>query len=70
MTHPNLTPMQKDRIETDRRHLLRKISDPASNRMRERTAKEQLAMAMKAGQSPDDLPLPDADDAAVAGVLR
>jgi hypothetical protein len=71
MTHPNLTPMQKERINTDRRHLLRKINDPATNRMRERTAKEQLAAALKDQQrGPDDV-IPDADDSAAwAGVMR
>lgn len=51
-------------------HALRKISDQADNRMRTRTAREQLAEALRDGQAPADLPVPDADDAAWAGVLR
>ena len=70
MTHRHITPMQADRLEHDRRHLLRKTTAQAAERMRRMTAKEQLAEAIKAGQAPDDLPLPDADDAAIAGVMR
>ena len=51
-------------------HALRKITSQAENRMRTRTAREKLAEALAAGQAPDDLPLPDADHASVAGVLR
>lgn len=70
MTHRHITPMQAERLEQDRRHLLRKTTAQAAERMRRMTAKEQLAEAIKAGQAPDDLPLPDADDAAIAGVMR
>ena len=37
-----------------------------------RTAREQLADALAAGQGPVDIPLPDADadDSALRGVLR
>lgn len=71
MTHPNLTPMQRDRIDTDRRHLLRKSTNAATERMRERTAKEQLAAAQRdLERGPDDV-VPDADDqSAWAGVMR
>ena len=47
------------------------ITDPASNRMKTRTAKEQHAAALDALKAPDDVPLPDADDESTtrAGVL-
>lgn len=51
-------------------HALRKITSQAENRMRTRTAREQLANALAAGQGPADIPLPDADDSALRGVLR
>lgn len=71
MTHPHLTPMQRERNERDRRHLLRKITDPATNRMRERTAREQLAAAQAdMERGPDDV-VPDVDDSSAwAGVMR
>ena len=62
---------RRDNIERGRQYLLRKITDPASNRMRTRTAKEQLAAAQRdLERGPDDV-VPDADDAAMrrAGVL-
>jgi hypothetical protein len=52
---------QRDRLEQDRRYLARKTLDAAENRMRTRTAKQQLADAMAASRGPDDIP--DADDA-------
>jgi len=52
---------QRERRDQDRRHLLRKTLDAAENRMRQRTAKQQLADAMAASRGPDDIP--DADDA-------
>lgn len=61
---------KREQIERDRRHLLRKTMDAAENRMRTRTAKEQLAEAIAAIRAPDDLPELDADDAALAGVMR
>ena len=71
MTHPNLTPMQAERNAADRRHLLRKITSDAEGRMRERTAKEQLAAAIADGQRDQDATVPDADDSAAwAGVMR
>lgn len=53
---------QRERQEQDRRHLARKTLDAAENRMRTRTAKQQLADAMAASRGTDDIPLPDADD--------
>lgn len=71
MTHPHLTPMQRDRNESDLRYLRRKMTDSAANRMRERTAKEQLAAAIADGQRDQDATVPDADDqSAWAGVMR
>ena len=72
MTHRHITPMQAERLEQDRRHLLRKITSAADDRMRSRTAKEQLAEALKAGQAPDDLPEPDhcEDVLHMVGVMR
>lgn len=51
---------KRERLERDRRYLLRKTLDAAENRMRTRTAKQQLADAMRANRSPDEIP--DADD--------
>lgn len=53
---------QREHQEQDRRFLLRKTLGAAENRMRQRTAKQQLADAMAASRGPDDIPLPDADD--------
>jgi hypothetical protein len=58
-----------ERREIDRRYLLRKTLDAAENRMRMRTAKQQLADAMAASRGPDEIPLPDADDSSVRGVM-
>ena len=52
---------KRERIERDRRDYLRKITDPAENRMRNRTAKQQLADAIRAGKGGEEIP--DADDA-------
>ena len=49
-----------ERLELDRRYLIRKTLDAAENRMRTRTAKEQLAEAMRLSRGPDEIP--DADD--------
>lgn len=62
--------MQYERMQSDRRYLARKTMDAAENRMRTRTAKQQLAEAMKASRGPDEIPLPDADDASIYGVMR
>lgn len=51
---------KRERNERARREHLRKITDPAMNRMRTRTAKQQLADAQAALRGPDDIP--DADD--------
>lgn len=66
MTHRHTTEEQRERIERDRRHLLRKTTAQANERMQRRTAKEQLAEAqayLKRG--PDDV-VPDADDSSVS----
>ena len=52
---------KRERLETDRRYLLRKTLDAAENRMRQRTAKQQLAEAMRQSRGPEEIP--DADDA-------
>lgn len=62
---------KSEQIERDRRYLVRKTMDAAENRMRTRTAKEQLAQAMAdANRGPSEA-IPDADDSAAnrAGVL-
>ena len=61
---------KRERNELARREHLRKITDAAENRMRTRTARQQLADAMEEGKAPRDLPLPDADDAALLGIFR
>lgn len=61
---------KRERNELARRSYLRKITDPAENRMRTRTAKQQLADAMQRGEAPEDLPVPDADDSSLKGMLR
>jgi len=52
------------------RNELRKMTSAAESRMRTRTAKQQLADALKALRGPDDIPLPDADDSSLRGVMR
>ena len=67
--HKGLTPMQRDRLEQDRRHIAR-ITSAAEGRMRERTAREQLLAAQRElERGPDDV-VPDADDSSLRGVLR
>lgn len=61
---------KRERNERALREHLRKITDPAENRMRTRTAKQQLADAIKHGEAPEDLPVPDADDSSLRGMLR
>ena len=61
---------KREQTERDRRHLLRKMTSQADNRMRTRTAIELSADELAAGQRPADIPLPDADDSALRGVLR
>lgn len=60
---------KREQIERDRRYLVRKTMDAAENRMRTRTAKEQLADAMAASRGPDDIPLPDADDSSARSLM-
>ena len=60
---------KRERNERARREYLRKITDPAENRMRTRTARQQLSDAMDALKGPGDIPLPDADDGSLRGVL-
>lgn len=55
---------KRENIERARREHLRKTTDAAYMRMRTRTAKEQLADALKRNQGPDEIP--DADDSSVA----
>jgi len=43
----------------------RKITSAADNRMRNRTAKQQLAEALAALKGPDEIPDDDADDASL-----
>ncbi len=43
----------------------RKITSAADNRMRNRTAKQQLADALEALKGPDEIPDDDADDASL-----
>lgn len=62
---------KSEQIERDRRYLVRKTMDAAENRIRTRTAKEQMAQAMAdANRGPSEA-IPDADDSAAnrAGVL-
>ena len=67
--HKGLTPMQSQRVETDRRYLAT-VTDAAFLRMRERTAKEQLLAAQRElARGPDDV-IDDTDDSSVAGVMR
>lgn len=46
-------------MDTTTRWELRKTSDKAYERMRTRTAKEQLAAALEALKGPDEIPDPD-----------
>lgn len=56
---------KRERIEQDRRHLLRKTTAQAAERMRRKTAREQLAEAQAYLQrGPDDV-IDDADDESV-----
>lgn len=58
------TDWKRERNERARRELFRKITDPATNRMRTRTAKQQLAAELASLRGPDEIP--DADDSSVA----
>jgi hypothetical protein len=61
---------KRERNELARREHVRKTTDAAYMRMRTRTAKEQHADALRALKGPDDIPLPDADDSSIRGVMR
>lgn len=63
---------KREQTERDRRHLLRKMTSQADNRMRTRIAIELSADELAAGQGPADIPRPDADanDSGLRGVLR
>lgn len=52
---------KRERNERAMREHVRKTTDAAYMRMRTRTAKEQLADALKRNQGPEEIP--DADDA-------
>lgn len=61
---------KRERDEMARREYVRKTTDAAYLRMRTRTAKEQHADALAALKGPDEIPLPDADDSSLRGVMR
>ena len=61
---------KRERDEMARREHVRKTTDAAFLRMRTRTAKEQQADALAALKGPSDIPLPDADDSSLRGVMR
>ena len=56
---------KRERNERAARDFLRKSTDASYLRMRTRTAKEQLAEAMRASRGPDEIPMPDADDSSL-----
>ena len=67
--HQEMTPYWKRQLvekwEAEGRAHLRKITSQADNRMRERTAKEQHADALRElNRGPDDV-VPDADDSSI-----
>lgn len=55
---------KRERNERAAREYLRKSTDASFMRMKTRTAKEQLAEAMRASRGPDEIP--DADDGSVS----
>lgn len=61
---------KRERNELARREHVRKTLDAAYLRMRTRTAKEQQADALAALKGPGEIPLPDADDSGLRGVMR
>lgn len=61
---------KRERNELARRDHVRKTTDAAYLRMRTRTAKEQQADALATLKSPGEIPLPDADDSSLRGVMR
>ena len=62
MTHRHMTPMQAERTEEDRRHLLRKTTAQANERMLRQTARQQLAAAMRELERGPDDAVPDANN--------
>lgn len=68
--HKGLNQVQLDQLAADRRYLLRKSTVQANERMRERTAREQLLAAQRELARGQDDVISDADDAAIAGVMR
>jgi hypothetical protein len=61
---------KRGRIELARREYVRKTTDAAYMRMRTRTAKEQHADALQELKGLEEIPLPDADDSIIRGVMR
>lgn len=59
------TDKQREQLELDRRHLLRKTTAQAAERMRRKTAREQLAEAQAYLRRGQDDVVPDADDASM-----
>lgn len=55
---------KRERNERAAREYLRKSTDASFMRMKTRTAKEQLAEAMRASRGPDEIP--DADDGSIS----
>lgn len=61
---------KRERNERAARDYVRKTTDAAYLRIRTRTAKEQQADALAALRGPGEIPLPDADDSILRGVMR
>lgn len=53
-----------------REYLLRKVTSQAEGRMRTRTAKEQHAEYLASLRGTEEIPVPDADDSSIRGVMR
>lgn len=60
--HKGLTQMQLDQLERDRRYIIRKSTNAATERMRERTAREQLLAAQRELNRGQDDVIDDTDD--------
>lgn len=56
---------KRARIEQDRHSLMRKITDPAENRMRSRTARQQLLDAQRELNREQQDQVPDSDDSSL-----
>lgn len=61
---------KRERDELARRQHLRKITDPAENRMRTRTAREQLQAAQRELNREQGESIPDADDSSLLNIMR